>query len=269
MKKLFILLSIFVSSTVMAQNEGARTLSLIIEAQKAADDSTRTVLANEAADIFEQALSTGDDISKQLDGRTISALSSPLGNFTIYSWGIQFADGHYQYYGFAQVMSEYGGAVVTRFADTSDETSDPQNASMQPDNWYGAIYYELVQLGGKKSNVYALVGWDGGDLFLNRKVLEQVRVKSDGSIYFGGYFTDEHNQKHERLIFEYTEKAVMCLRFEPKYKMFVADHLSSPPNSTFAGNAQVMGPDGSFDGYQYVKGEWLYVKDIDFKGSRF
>lgn len=268
MKKLFTIAALFIAYTSAAQNI-QNAVSLINEAQTEPNDSLRTEIANAAVNMFESVISADQDLTATYDDiKPVTMLTSADNRLRIFTWGIQFSDGTFTYYGFAQSRSDDGDVITTRLIDMSDSTPDAAGVSMQPDNWYGAIYYELVQVGGKKSHLYAVAGWDGADLFVNRKVLEQIRVKSDGSIYFGGYFSDEHNQSFDRLIFEFTERAVMSLRYDPKMKMFIADHMTVP--AQYNGNTKFAGPDGSFDGYMFTKGgTWMYVPDLDIKGSRF
>lgn len=276
MKKLFALIPLFIALSVSAQDSmfeeaTKRVLSMIEEARTAPNDSLRNVLADKAFNEFYATVTDDYNMTYQFQNiNPISVLTSPDKLFRIFTWGLQFSDGNYKYYGVIN-YSVHGDVLSARLYDQSDNTPNPATANMQTDNWYGAVYYEVVQLGGKKSNIYALVGWDGGDLFVNRKVLEQVRLKLDdgGEIFFGGHFIDEHKRPCDRLIFEYTERAVMSLRYDKKLKMFVADHLS-PSSTEYKGNTKFMGPDGSFDGYQFQKGgNWMFIPDVDVKGSRF
>ena len=272
MKKLLAIIPFLTAATCLAQSDIERqassAASLIEQAQKADNDSLRSIYAAQAVETFEAAITQDDAMTVAFgDIKPISVLATVDNKLRIFSWGIQNSEGKYSYYGFVQAKSQDGETVTTRLVDKKDETPRPGETEMEAANWYGAIYYEMVQLGGKKSNIYAMAGWDGGDLFINRKVLEQIRVKDNGTVYFGGYFTDEHKRTCERLIFEFTERAVMCLRFDKRLKMFVADHMTIPPE--YNGNPKFRGPDGSFDGYMYQKGNWIYVPDLDFKGSRF
>ena len=275
MKRLFALIPLFIVFSVSAQvdpeieQEIRQSVKILEQARNAENDSLRIVLANQFEDTFVKLLGNDEKLCYSFDSiQPVSVLKSPDNKFRIFTWGLQFSDGSYKYYGIVEI-NVYGDVVILHLDDQSESTSNPATANMQPDNWYGAIYYELVQLGGKKSNIYALVGWDGGDLFVNRKVLEQVRVELDngGKIFFGGHFVDEKKRNCERLIFEFTERAVMSLRYDKKLKMFVADHLTAP--SEYKGNTKFMGPDGSFDGYMYDKGYWIYLPDVDVKASRF
>ncbi|MCQ2973623.1 MAG: hypothetical protein MJ211_02285 [Bacteroidales bacterium] len=197
--------------------------------------------------------------------KNITTLSSVNNQFRIFTWGIQLGDGNYIYYGLSQVKTKDDEIVVNKFIDSSESFSDAQLANIQMNQWYGCIYYEMIQIGGKKSNLYALAGWDGADLFINRKILEQVVVQEDGSIKFGGKFKNNKSRIVNRLVFEYTERAVMSLNYNKKLKMFVADHLSAP--AQFKGNPKYMGPDMSFDGYYFDDGKWLYLSDIDYKNQ--
>ena len=275
MKRLLALIPLFIAFSVSAQvdsdfeNGISHSVALLEQARNAENDSLRQALVTQFDNEFWNLLGKDETMSYPFDNiKPVSVLKSPDNKFRIFTWGLQFADGNYKYYGIVQINVQ-GDVVALRLNDMSDGTTNPSNANMQASNWYGAIYYDLVQLGGKKSNIYALIGWDGGDLFVNRKVLEQVRIATNngGEIIFGGNFINEHNKKVDRLIFEFTERAVMSLRYDKKLKMFVADHLASP--SEYKGNTKFMGPDGSFDGYKYDKGFWMYVPDLDIKATRF
>ena len=274
MKRLFALIPLFITLSLSAQDiiekEDLQTaLSMLEEARNAENDSLRIIMADKAFDNFCTVVYIDDHMNYQFkDINPVSVLTSPDKLFRIFTWGLQLSDGNYRYYGLAE-YNVYGDVLTRTLYDHSDETPDPVHADMQPGNWYGAIYYEIAQIGGKKSNTYALAGWDGGDLFVNRKVLEQVQFYTEdgGNLRFGGSFVDEHGKSSKRLIFEFTERAVMSLRYDKKLKMFVADHLAAP--AEYKGNTKYMGPDGSFDGYKYDKGSWMYLPDLDVKAPRF
>ncbi|MBR4440774.1 MAG: hypothetical protein IKS00_04400 [Bacteroidales bacterium] len=274
MKKIFVLIHLFIALSLSAQDlineeELKNALSMIEEARTAENDSLRIALADKAFDTFCSLVYEDDHMNYQFQNiNPVSVLTSPDKLFRIFTWGLQLSDGNYKYYGLAE-YNVHGDVLTATLYDLSDKTSDPAHADMQAGNWYGAIYYDIVQVGSKKSHTYALAGWDGGDLFVNRKVLEQVSISLEdgGGMRFGGQFVNERNRSCERLIFEFTERAVMSLRYDKKQKMFVADHLSVP--SEYNGDPKFSGPDGSFDGYYFEDGRWHYVPDIDIKGARF
>ena len=198
--------------------------------------------------------------------KNVSSVYSNDNKLRILTWVLPLNDGTHQYYGFVLYReSPTDGVMITPLTDMSEQTPNPQNANMQANNWYGAIYYELQQVGNKKSKIYGAAGWDGGDLFTNRKVLEQITINSDGIPIFGGTFKSEESDGLKRLIFEFTKKAGMTLRYDQKLKMFVADHLSAPPQ--FRGNKRFYGPDMSFDGYVFDYDRWFYEPDLDVKNK--
>lgn len=169
----------------------------------------------------------------------------------------------YLYHGFVIHYDEDDGVKVTRLIDDEKKTRNPQFVDMQAGNWYGAVYYQIQQVGSRRSPVYAVCGWDGADLFTNRKVLEQLTFDDEWNAKFGGSFATEHSDGLHRIVFEFTEKAVMSLQYDPRLKMVVGDHLSAP--AQFVHNPRYYGPDMSFDGYYYDKGKWHYEPDIDVK----
>lgn len=231
------------------------------------NDSARIALAQQAAD--EMAYLLEDEMAYNYgfpNLKNISSLQSPDNNVKVITLGTALRSGKYVYQGF--VATRKGGDItITRLIDDRKKTPNPERASMQNTNWYGAIYYEITQYGSKSSPVYALCGWDGHNQYTNRKVLEQMQIDENGIPRFGGQFASESGGGYTRLIFEFAESAVMSLQYNKKLKMIVGDHLNTLPqyigNPNFRKNPKIMGPDLSFDGYRYNSGSWEYIEDVD------
>ncbi len=229
-----------------------------------ADDDRRS-LADEAASELHQLLQYEAAFFYNFDSlKNISTIYSDDQKVRVFSFAVPLNNGKkYLYHGFIMHYDEDDGLRVTRLTDDEKKTRNPQFVDMQASNWYGAVYYQVQQVGSRRSPVYALCGWDGADLFTNRKVLEQLTFDEDGNAKFGGSFETEHSDGLHRIVFEFTEKAVMSLQYDPRLKMVVGDHLSAP--AQYVHNPRFYGPDMSFDGYYYDKGKWNYEPDIDVK----
>ena len=228
-----------------------------------ADDTEKIKLASAAFEKLEEALQQEGAFEYDFYKlKNISSVVSQDGKLRILTFGTALNSGKYIYYGF---IMYYNGETlrITKLTDDAGKQSNPQNADMQADNWFGAIYYEIRQFGDPRSPVYALCGWDGADMFINRKVLEQLVIGEYGEPRFGGKFRSEKEGESTRLIFSYTERATMSLGYNQKLKMIVGDHLSTPPQ--YRGNVRFLGPDMSFDGFAYENGKWVYYPDVDVK----
>ena len=230
------------------------------------NDSLKIVNVEKAALVLEQALKEKEAFEYKFeDLKNVSVLFSPDNKIKVMTFGIAMISGGFKYYGF--VMYYRGKTVtVTRLSEGNKDRKNIEKADMQADNWYGAVYYDICQFGDAKHTVYALCGWDGADIFINRKVLEQVEIGVYGELRFGGKFKTETSQDDSRVIFSYTEKAAMSLKFDKKLGIIIADHLNALPQ--YRGNPRFYGPDMTFDGYYYSDGVWHYEADIDVKMKR-
>ena len=256
-------LSLQAQDTLALKPEEDAVASLLASCMESDNDSVKIALANKAANSLEQLLKKQSAYRYSLLGlKSVSSVYSPDKKVRLVTFGVSLAEGEYIYHGFV-VYNNGSSVTTTRLYDGKKNVPDPSRASMQASNWYGAIYYDISMFGSKKAPIYALCGWDGADMFTNRKVLEQLIIDESGKPKFGGSFASETGRGFQRLIFQFTEKAVMSLHYNTKEKAIVADHLSAPPE--YKGNKQFYGPDMSFDAYYFAKGEWIYEPDIDIK----
>jgi hypothetical protein len=54
----------------------------------------------------------------------------------------------------------------------------------------------------------------------------------------------------------------MTARYDSVLKMIAFDHLV-PFHPVYSGNYEFYGPDGSFDGLEFVDGLWMLREDLD------
>jgi hypothetical protein len=59
----------------------------------------------------------------------------------------------------------------------------------------------------------------------------------------------------------------MMLRYDKNSEMIILDHLA-PPSDLYKDNFRFYGPDFSYDGYVYEKGNWVLTKDIDVRNPK-
>jgi len=273
---LTILIALAISATAMAQDStelwrAERQIAQSLEkCAQTGDDARKTAYAADAANIMEDVLKTslafGYDFPQL---KSVSSIKSDDGLVRVITFGVPLRNGKYIYHGFVMYNCvECDDIITTRLSPSHRDERDPENANMQSDNWFGAIYYEISQFGKKTQPVYALCGWDGHNQYTNRKVVEQLTFDEDGTPVLGGLFQSEKGNGLSRLIFEYNKRAVMTLKYNAKHKMIVGDHLDTPVDlPQHKGNPRFMGADGSYDGFYYKDGRWHYVMDVDITNS--
>lgn len=190
--------------------------SIFEEVYNAPTDNQR-YHANEAAiQLFLEALGEENSFRWQWDfGNKVSVLTSADKKFRIITWPVVNDEGEYECFGFVQALNEKTDKYdVYILNDKSEDIVNRQEAVLAPDNWFGAVYQELITTSHEGKNYYTLLGWNGVDNLTQRKVIEPVCFKSGGSMpQFGqNLFRKERNLR--RVVLEYTNMAMVNLRYE-------------------------------------------------------
>ncbi len=209
-------------SGVSAQDKGLMTdyqsqLQSIFEEVYNAPTDNQRYHANEAAmQLFLEALAEEGSFRWQWDfGNRVSVLTSSDKKFRIFTWPVVNDGGEYECFGIVQALNEKTDKYdVYVLNDKSEEIVNRQEAVLAPDNWFGAVYQELITTSHEGKNYYTLLGWNGVDNLTERKVIEPISFKSGNSLpQFGqNLFRKERNLR--RVVLEYTNNAMVNLRYE-------------------------------------------------------
>ncbi len=193
--------------------------ALFEQVYHAPSDNLRFHASDEALRLFQQALAEDNSFRWPWDfGRLVSVLTAPDGKFRIITWMVTDDAGECECFGLLQVLSEKsGGYVVYTLTDRSATMVNRQESSLTPDNWFGAVYQELVTTTHDGKNYYTLLGWSGVDRLTQRKVIEPLLFKGAAATpQFGqNIFKKERNLR--RIVLEYKSDAMVNLRYEEQY----------------------------------------------------
>lgn len=197
----------------------------------------------------------------------IAIRKSDDNKFRIFTWFTQLDNGDYRYYGAVQVNNP-NKLELYPLVDNSQNLNLVTNLSdttLATNQWFGALYYQIVPVLGIKDPYYILLGWKGKNLQSNSKVVETLFFK-DGKPFFGRQAfeqTPKSNDFKSRIIFTYTKNANMMLRYLKDEKVFVFDHLV-PQSKDLEGILDLYAPDLSYDTYKYKFGRWIIQENIKF-----
>jgi hypothetical protein len=190
----------------------------------------------------------------------IKSIKSSDDKVRIFTWGIKNTfESTYRYYGL--VLRREGSK---QFLMDLVDNEDPVNARMLGiidfNNWYGAMYSEIVtqKLGSKK--YYTLLGWDGNSGSSNIRIID-VMTFSSKSGKLGAPIFKNQKEKLNRVYFEYTETASINVNYESKYKRIMFDHLI-PQTPDMKGFYSFYIPDFSYDCYVWKKDGWNLMEDV-------
>ncbi len=278
MKKIFYLLLLVVFGFNISWAQSYRKsmdskmdsiISILNRVEKAKTDSMRLVLGKKSADYLQEILmhprSWNIDYSPLK--KKLSILESKDHSVRIFTWAVPLSEG-YRYYGFIQRYDKkHNMTFFYRLYDRSDDMKNPEKQYLDQDNWYGCVYYDLITKKYKHRTIYTVLGADPDGDLINRKIIDVITFRGNGSPRFGYDFHNEYGQPVKRFIFEYNNQASMMLRWEDRLKMIVFDHLS-PSEPRYKGLHQFYGPDFSYDGLKFEKGKWIYLIDIDLRAPK-
>ncbi|MFA6199655.1 MAG: hypothetical protein WC679_04530 [Bacteroidales bacterium] len=150
--------------------------------------------------------------------KRISKLKSSDNRFRIFTWAVVSQDGSFENFGFVQSKNETSGEYeVYKLHDKSDEIFNPEFAKCDNENWFGAVYYDLITTKYEDRTFYTLLGFDGNSIYTKRKIIEPIVFKArSGKPEFGAsYFYKDKERK--RYIFEYNPENNFILRWDDQY----------------------------------------------------
>lgn len=276
-----ILMMVIVGVTpVVAQNAGFHelpiqkkemVLKLLTDSMmRGSSDRVRMAATSEFNVYFADLLKEPESYSYPFDSiKPLSKLKSKDGAIRVYTWfQPSREDGTFRYYGMIQKYNAAKKELKTiGLSEVKTDSDTIETKEMRAESWLGAVYYDITEQKLNKKTVYYLLGWQGNDRFTSRKVIEVLSFDQWDNITFGApVFTDENGKKKFREVFEFTSEAVMLLRYLPKKKMFVFDHLS-PASGMAKGQYRYYGPDFTYDGYRLKKGLWYYKSNLDLRNE--
>lgn len=194
----------------------------------------------------------------------VGKVKSEDGRLRVFSWNFPYPDGSQKYFGFILLKEKKGELGLIELTDNRKAIENPIKDLLKPGNWMGALYYSIIDVKSKGSKYYILLGLDFNNLYSSKKIIEVLTIGKDDGLLFGSDVFNVGNETLNRVVFEFSSRATMMLRYIPESKTIVFDHLS-PSRPDYADNFQFYGPDFSYDGFKFEKGKWVYVRNLDLR----
>lgn len=245
------------------------------------------------ADLLEEALSIKNSFNYPFDSvNTIARLVSPDQRFRMFNWVIAKDNGTFEYNCFLQAYNEKKKKYeLFKLNDKSSEIIVPENQTLDPENWFGALYYKIIPVKNEDITYYTLLGWNGNNGLSFKKIIEVLTFRSGNRPFFGAAIFRKGKDKPKRIIFEYSSKAIMTLKYEDqqyqvkkrlkkpqkgkrfdieniKTEMILFDRLI-PLNQSLESQKQFYVPETNvFDAFIFDKGKWNFIEDIDARNPK-
>jgi hypothetical protein len=195
----------------------------------------------------------------------ISIKMSSDKKFRIFTWFVMNGNGSFRYYGALQLNNPNKLDLIPLIDNSQNLKPDASSYELKPNEWLGAVYYDIVPVTGK-TPYYLLLGWKGQSFEHSSKVIEVLHFKGDEAVFGSPVLQSEakSNVYNHRKIFNFASNASMLLRYLKDDKIIVFDHLV-PPNEQSKELTNLYAPDLSYDAYRFKNGKWIYQEDVKLK----
>ncbi len=199
------------------QRYQSRLSALIERVAAAPTDNERYLASEEAVQLLAEALEEEDSEKwKWQLPSYASVLTSPDGLLRIFTWAVVRDNGEFECFGAVQFYNEkeeeYQYLLLN---DKSEEIMNREESVLSADQWLGAVYQEIIQTSGGGHTYYTLLGWNGVDNLTDRKIIEPVTFRNGLPQFGAPLFRRMRNQR--RIVFEYTNDAMVNLSYETQY----------------------------------------------------
>lgn len=189
--------------------------------------------------------------------KNIGSVYSPDNRLRIFTWNIPSGLDEQLYFGVSQYSVSSNTYKIVRLNEPIG-----QNQLRKISKWPGALYFEIIETKHAGQRYYTLLGVDMNNSLSNKKLIDILSIDEHDELYFCEKLIYFNNQRIDRLEFEYSEKAIMSLRYYEESRMIIFDHLS-PLKPSLEGRFEFYGPDFTYDGLKFEKGLWVHYSNIE------
>ncbi len=257
---------VLIAEGIDAQTE-SQLATLYAQVNSLDDPDARMEASQAFKEALKEQLYSPDALEYPFDSLRMCKMLSPDKRFRIFNWNVPIANGAEYYEAILMIPDPKTGMVkLIDLVDDSAEMDKVESRVCKPENWFGALYYDIIPFKKSGGEHYILLGWDGDSRITNKKVIDVISL-SGSTVRFGApVFKTEEGMK-KRILFTYAEQISMSIVYQEKEERIIFDHLA-PRDQSLKGQYQFYGPDMSHDALAFKKGKWYWVSNVEFKRKR-
>jgi hypothetical protein len=190
----------------------------------------------------------------------INILDTKRKHFRIYNWEYTNNAGDTRYYGVVQFSN---GKFYPLIDVASDVLRTQEDTILSDKKWFGASYYNIVELETPKGINYYVLGYSQGTANSRKKIVECFNIIGDSAIVFGAPVFESpvyKNKLVKRFILEYNTMSAIGCNWDADRQMIVYDHLESSIGDLKKRYTFV--PDGTYDGLTWDGKHWRVSNNV-------
>lgn len=190
----------------------------------------------------------------------LAKVYAPDKAFRIFTWTYRFDNDSFLKFGLIQFPEGEREESLVYLRDSSFTFGEryPVHKNLDPENWYGALYYDIVLTKKRRQRYYTLIGYDPASNSSNKKVLDVLWIDKKDRIIFGAPIFKMYSNRspQKRVIWEYSNAASMPVRHEPRKNIITFENVI-PPDKRAKGIYSLYLPDGTYDYFILKRGIWI------------
>ena len=186
----------------------------------------------------------------------------------IFSWDVPFQDGSYKYHLFILHRKDvHAKPQISHWIQTSSLDDDGLlHRAITTGNWYGALYYSIIPLEQNNTKQYLLLGWDGANEKVNRKVMDVLSFKHKVP-QMGTPIFITNGKPQFRVVLTYMNDVSEKMDWYPDQKAVIYPQLETVKEG-MQNDPEFLAPGASFNGYFLEGKKLIYRESINFKPTK-
>lgn len=256
-------LSLWAQDEELLSGYEASIASLADEVLSAPDDASKLAANEKLLELIPEVLSTEKVHKYPFENiQSMSILNSNDSKLRIFNWTLPKSNGTYQYFAYVHFYhKEEKLWKLVRLNDRSDFIPEAENQQLSADNWFGALYVEMISKKTDKGYLYTLIGWDGNRPTSVKKIVDVLTFDQEGNPRFGAPIFHMNRETKQRLIFEYSPTARITVSYNKDEDMIIYDQLV-PLDPNAEGIFEYYVPNLNYDGIKFENGSWKWVHNV-------
>ena len=195
----------------------------------------------------------------------VAQLVSNDGLVRIFSWVIPTQKrGIFNYHCIIQHRMNKATKISDVFVleDTKNRIVLPEHEILKYPNWYGCLYYQMVEKIDGKNVYYTLIGHDFNDGITNKKCVDVLTFDKYANPVFGASIFLLGKKPQCRALFEYSAQSTMKLAYFNDIDKIVYNYLH-PITKEKENDRRYYVPDISYEGLMFKLGKWIKVPNVE------
>lgn len=197
----------------------------------------------------------------------VSTLTSDDSLVRIFTWSVPTGRlDEFLYYGIVQHRLARSSKISDVFVldDVKDKVLLPEQEELKYPEWYGCLYYQMVQKNDGKKTYYTLIGGDFNNSITRKKYIDVLTFDRRSNPVFGAPIFLIGKKPQKRVVFEYTSQSVMLLRYFKDIDKIVFNYLY-PIVEEKKDDSRYYVPDVSYEGLMFKLGKWIKIPNVELR----